>query len=60
LLIISLAYCELYVVLGTLFRRFDNMKPNHLTAEDRVYDDYISACNPHEATKFHVSKGEVA
>jgi cytochrome P450 len=52
----NLAYCELYVVIGTLFRKFANMKGNHLTAADLVYDDYFSSYNPLEAMKFHVSK----
>jgi cytochrome P450 len=52
----NLAYCELYVVIGTLFRRFANMKGNHLTAEDLAYDDYFSSYNPLYATKLHVSK----
>jgi cytochrome P450 len=50
-----LAYCELYVSLGTLFRRFGNMKPNVLTPEDLVYDDHFSGYHPREATKFHVT-----
>jgi len=56
--IIRLAYCELYVTLGTIFRRFDKMKGNHLTAEDLVYEDYFSSYHPLEATKFHVSSGD--
>jgi cytochrome P450 len=50
-----LAYCEIYVTLGTLFRRFENMKSNHLTAEDLVLDDYFSSYHPISATKFHVT-----
>lgn len=45
-------------VLGTLFRRFGNMKGNHLRPEDRVYDDYISAYHPFSATRFQVTAGE--
>jgi hypothetical protein len=55
---IRLAYCELYVTLGTLFRRFEIMKGNHLTPDDLVYDDYFSSYHPISATKFHVSAGE--
>ncbi|KUJ12574.1 cytochrome P450 [Mollisia scopiformis] len=55
---INLAYAELYVVLGNMFRRFDNMRPNELKPEDRVYNDYISARVPLTATRFHVSAGE--
>jgi len=53
----SLAYCELYVTLGTLFRRFEHMKANKLSPEDLVYDDYFSSYHPLEAEKFHVSGG---
>jgi len=53
----SLAYCELYVVLGNMFRRFDNLKGNELKPEDRVINDYISARLPLTATRFHVSAG---
>jgi len=50
-----LAYCELYVSLGTLFRRFPTMKSNVLTPADLVYDDYFSGYHPTSATKFHVT-----
>lgn len=53
----SLAYCELYVVLGNMFRRFDNLNGNELKPEDRVVNDYISARLPLTATRFHVSAG---
>jgi len=36
---INLAYCELYVVLGTIFRCFGNMKDAtkfHVTAGEKV------------------------
>ncbi|KFY66112.1 hypothetical protein V496_02171 [Pseudogymnoascus sp. VKM F-4515 (FW-2607)] len=52
---INLAYCELYVTLGTLFRKFKNLKGNELTAEDLVYLDYFSSYHPISATKFHVT-----
>ena len=54
----SLAYCELHVVLGILFRKFDNLKGSHLSPEDLVYDDYLSAYPPMTAVRFHVSAGE--
>lgn len=54
----SLAYCELYVVLGNMFRRFDNLKGNDLKPEDRAINDYISARLPLTATRFHVSAGQ--
>jgi len=49
-----LAYCELYVTIGTLFHRFDHLKGNQLTAEDLVYEDYFASHHPINATKFHV------
>ena len=54
----SLAYCELYVTVGTLFRRFPKLKGNKLSAEDLVYDDYFSSYNPLSAKKFHVEARE--
>jgi len=53
----SLAHCELYVTLGTLFRRFGDLRGNELTEQDLVYHDYFSSYHPIEATKFHVSVG---
>ncbi|RDW56886.1 hypothetical protein BP5796_12953 [Coleophoma crateriformis] len=50
----NLAYCELYITLGTLFRHYDNLVPNHLTLEDLTYDDYFSAQIPLNAAKLHV------
>ena len=54
----SLAYCDLLVTVGTLFRRFPNLKGNKLSAEDLVYDDYFSSRNPLSAKKFHVKARE--
>ncbi|KAI1810301.1 cytochrome P450 monooxygenase-like protein [Poronia punctata] len=51
---INLAYSELYIVIGTLFRRFPNLVGNVLTAEDVAYDDYFSSYNPLHAKKFHI------
>ena len=55
---IRLAYCEIYVTLGTLFRRFENLKSNDLTEEDLVYNDYFSSYHSITATKFHVTPGK--
>jgi hypothetical protein len=55
----SLAYCELYVTLGTLFRRFDKLKVYKTRPEDLVYDDYFSSYHPVDARKLHVV-GEVS
>ncbi|TAQ87316.1 hypothetical protein B7494_g4362 [Chlorociboria aeruginascens] len=54
---INLAYCELYVVLGTLFRRFEHLQGNKLGPKDLVYDDYLSAYPPMTATRFHLTGG---
>ncbi len=52
----SLAYCELYVSLGTLFRTFDNLVSNVLTEEDWAYNDYFSWYYPTvQSTKFCVT-----
>lgn len=55
LMLSSLAWCELYLTLGTLFRRFENLEGNHLTDEDLAYNDYFSAQIPINATKFQVN-----
>jgi len=52
----SLAYCELYVTIGTIVRRFAKLQGNELTAEDLTYEDYFSSYNPIAARKFHVCK----
>jgi hypothetical protein len=55
----SLAYCELYVTLGILFRQFDKLEVYNTGSEDLVYDDYFSLYHPVDARKFHVV-GEVS
>ncbi|KAL8839813.1 MAG: hypothetical protein Q9176_004216 [Flavoplaca citrina] len=50
----SLAYCELYVTIGTLFRRFPNLQGNDLVGEELAYDDYFSSYTPLHARKLHV------
>jgi len=52
---IQLAYSELYVTLGTLFRRFENMQSNVLTEKDIAVIDYMVGYYAADATKFHVS-----
>jgi hypothetical protein len=49
-----LAYCELHVTLGTIFRQFGNLKANGVKPEDFVMDDFFSSYHPDEAPKFHV------
>lgn len=40
---IRLAYCEIYVALGTLFRRFENLKCNKLSPHDLAYLDFLAS-----------------
>ncbi|KAK5276300.1 hypothetical protein LTR16_011438, partial [Cryomyces antarcticus] len=40
-----LAYCEIYVTIGTLFRRFDNLEVFETTDEDMEYDDFFASMN---------------
>ena len=54
LILCSLAYCESYVTVGTLFRRFPDLTGNELSPEDLVYDDYFSSYNPLSAKKLHI------
>lgn len=54
----NLAMCELYVGLGTIFRRFDN-----LTAPDvgeLTYIDYFAAYHPEERQKLRVTARDTA
>lgn len=53
-LLYSLAYCELYVTLGTIFRRAENLRVYQTGLEDLVYDDFFSSYNPNNARRFHV------
>ncbi|CZR59395.1 uncharacterized protein PAC_09287 [Phialocephala subalpina] len=50
-----LAYCEMYVTLGTFFRRFPNVKGNVLSKEDLSYVDHFSAYHPLGAEVFKVT-----
>lgn len=38
-----LAYCELYVTLGTFFHRFENLKVYDTPLEYFDYDDFFTA-----------------
>jgi hypothetical protein len=49
-----LAYCELYVTLGTIFRRFGNLKVHGIKPEDLILDDYFSTYHPDNVPKLHV------
>lgn len=50
-----LAYCELYVALGTIIRRFQNLKAHGVKPEDFVIDDYFSGYYPDNALKVSCS-----
>ena len=43
-----------YVTLGTLFRRFEDLKPFDVGPEDMTYGDYFSAFHPKGARAFRV------
>ncbi|OKL62297.1 hypothetical protein UA08_02301 [Talaromyces atroroseus] len=47
-----LAYCELYVTLGRLFRHFDNLSTDRKPREDLYYNDYFSSYHSEENNKF--------
>ncbi|KAL4782495.1 cytochrome P450 [Aspergillus varians] len=47
-----LAYCELYVTLGRVFRQFDNLKTPARSREEMLYDDYFSSYHPEMHNKF--------
>ncbi|KAI2981999.1 hypothetical protein CBS147344_9070 [Aspergillus niger] len=51
-----LAYCELYVTLGRLFRQFDNLKTAQKSREELRYNDYFSSYHPAEYNKFIFEK----
>ncbi|KAF4468952.1 benzoate 4-monooxygenase cytochrome P450 [Fusarium albosuccineum] len=55
----NLAWCELYVTLGTLFRRFEDLRAFEVDAEDMVYVDYFSAFNPPEKRRFKITSGSL-
>ncbi|KAL5319155.1 hypothetical protein ACEPPN_012204 [Leptodophora sp. 'Broadleaf-Isolate-01'] len=50
----NLALCELYVTLGTLFRRFDDLAAFDVGPEDMTYVDYFTAFHPKGSRAFKV------
>ena len=50
----NLAMCELYVTLGNLFRRFENLKAFDVGTEDMTHVDYFSAFHPKGSRSFRV------
>ncbi|KAL5336253.1 cytochrome P450 [Aspergillus crustosus] len=54
----QLAYCELYVTLGHVFRQFDNLKTAAKSREELLYDDYFSGYHPEKNNKFVFRQAE--
>lgn len=52
----ALAMCEVYMAIGLLFPRFDDLKATDVGLEDLVYEDYFGAFHPKNARKFKVIK----
>ena len=50
-----LAYCELYVTIGTLLRRYPNLKTEKLEGRSLEYEDYFAPYRPIDAKLFSVS-----
>ncbi|KAK5659568.1 hypothetical protein OQA88_770 [Cercophora sp. LCS_1] len=51
-----LAMCEVYLAIGQLFRRFDDLKAVDVGPEDMIYEDYFGAFHPKDARKFKVMR----
>jgi cytochrome P450 len=54
----NLAVCELYVMLGTLFRRFDSLAAWDVGPEDMTYVDYFTSFHPKDSRTFKVVEKE--
>ena len=50
----ALALCELYCGIGTVLRRFENLKTYKVTDADMFYEDYVGAVHPLDANSFQV------
>ncbi|RLL99169.1 hypothetical protein CFD26_106052 [Aspergillus turcosus] len=48
----QLAYSELYITLGRVFRQFDDLKTRKKTREELLYDDYFTSYHPEAYNKF--------
>ena len=55
-----LAYCELYVTLGTFFRRFHNLKVFETTPADMEYDDFFSSFAVNGSKVFKATSSTIA
>jgi hypothetical protein len=50
----SLAYLELYVGIGTIFRKFENLRIFETTEKDLVFDDIFGVFFPKDQKKLKV------
>jgi hypothetical protein len=50
----SLAYCELYVTLGTLFRRFKHLQVNGMTPADLEFEDWFGPYPLKDSRLLHI------
>jgi cytochrome P450 len=50
----NLAMCEMFVMIGTLFRRFDSLQTVDFTAADMEMVDHFSAFRKKKAARFRV------
>ncbi|GAB1211560.1 hypothetical protein ATERTT37_000683 [Aspergillus terreus] len=55
-----LAYCELYVTLGQVFRQFDDLTTPAKAREELLYNDYFSSYHPEQYNKFVFKRGSNA
>ncbi|KAJ4249831.1 hypothetical protein NW762_012174 [Fusarium torreyae] len=53
-----LAYCEVYVTVGQIFRRFDDLRILDTTDKDMVYEDYFAPCHAVDANVLKVVGSE--
>ena len=49
-----LAYSELYITIGTLLRRYPNLKTEKLEGRSLEYEDYFAPYRPKDAKLFSV------
>jgi cytochrome P450 len=50
----NLTLCKLYVTLGTLFRRFNNLAVFNIRPENITYMDYFTAFHPKGSRAFKI------
>lgn len=51
----NLAMCEIYVMLGTFFHRFNNLVAFDVGPEDMEHVDLFAACHPKNSRPFKVA-----